>query len=77
MPGFFEKHKEMMRSAEQGADTIVWLSICDRVVEEPRFNGQFFFDREIASEHLPMCNTTSPQEHTDRLYQKCKTMCGL
>lgn len=40
MPGFYEKMKDRLRSAEQGADTIVWLSVSDSALL--RKSGLFF-----------------------------------
>jgi len=77
MPGFYDRLKDMMRTTEQGADTIIWLAACDKVVKDEASNGQFFFDRSIASEHLPMCNTVSPPAHVKKLYDECRRMAGL
>ena len=40
MPGFYEKMKSRLRTAEQGADTMVWLSISKSVNKEK--SGQFW-----------------------------------
>ena len=40
MPGFYEKMKNRLRTPEQGADTLVWLSISKNVNKEK--SGQFW-----------------------------------
>ncbi len=40
MPDFYEKMKNRLRTAEQGADTLVWLSIAQSIKSEQ--NGQFY-----------------------------------
>lgn len=41
-PSFYEKAKDMLRSPDQGADTIIWLTCCSH---QPH-SGAFYFDRE-------------------------------
>lgn len=40
MPDFYEKMKDRLRTAEQGADTAIWLAISDAALKKP--SGQFF-----------------------------------
>ena len=40
MPDFYEKMKNRLRTAEQGADTAVWLAISDAALKQP--SGLFF-----------------------------------
>lgn len=40
MPDFYEKMKNRLRSAEQGADTAIWLAISDAALNQP--SGLFF-----------------------------------
>lgn len=61
MPEFYEKMKNELRSAEQGADTIVWAVIAERVRKEFP-NGSFFEDRQAVSEHLPLSGTKSSEK---------------
>ena len=49
IPGFFKLTRRILRSAEQGADTALWLAVCDRAQATP---GRFWFDRAARSEHL-------------------------
>ncbi len=50
MPEFHRKMQGKLRTEEEGADTIVWLSGTKGLTEED--NGRFFFDRERAITHL-------------------------
>ena len=49
LPGFNRMMRPLLRSPEQGADTIVWLAAAD---EPGKTSGQFWFDRRIAPTHL-------------------------
>ena len=49
LPGFNRMMKPLLRSPEQGADTIVWLAAAD---EPGKTSGHFWFDRRIAPIHL-------------------------
>ena len=40
MPQFYEKMKDRLRTAEEGADTIVWLAVSDAALSQP--SGLFF-----------------------------------
>lgn len=40
MPSFYEKMKNRLRTAEEGADTVVWLSLSDAALKQP--SGLFF-----------------------------------
>lgn len=51
MPGFHRKMKDRLRTSEQGADTIIWLSIADMCNET---NGAFYQDRKPVAKHLPL-----------------------
>ncbi len=46
LPGFSEKQKQSgneLRSLDEGADTIVWMSASDSI---KNISGKFFFDRK-------------------------------
>ncbi len=47
MPDFYEKMKNRLRTAEQGADTLVWLSMAQSVKSEQ--NGQFYLGMFICT----------------------------
>ena len=48
MPGFRDKFQSSLRSQDEGADTIVWLSVCDKERLLKKCNGKFFLDRALA-----------------------------
>ncbi|XP_023674527.1 dehydrogenase/reductase SDR family member 12-like isoform X1 [Paramormyrops kingsleyae] len=61
MPEFHHAMREKLRSADQGADTVVWLSVSQAAVTLP--SGCFFQDRRPVSTHLPFAWThTSPEQ---------------
>lgn len=49
LPTFNKVMKPLLRTPEQGADTIVWLASSDEPMES---NGQFWFDRQVAPTHI-------------------------
>jgi NAD(P)-dependent dehydrogenase (short-subunit alcohol dehydrogenase family) len=49
LPTFSKLMKPLLRTAEQGADTIVWLACADEPAES---TGRFWFDRRVAPTHL-------------------------
>lgn len=78
IPGFYKALKSQMRSAEEGADTIVWLAASD----EARGNkyGQFFFDRAIVPRHLIAAGTKYTDVQSDELGEKLRCIaekCGV
>lgn len=40
MPGFYEKMKDRLRTADQGADTATWLALSAAALRQP--SGLFF-----------------------------------
>lgn len=40
MPGFYEKMKTRLRTAEEGADTLVWLALSEAALKQT--SGLFF-----------------------------------
>ena len=65
MPDFYAKFKDKLRTAEQGADTVVWLSVSAAANQAP--SGKFWQDRQPVSAHLPLAWTQSSQEDRDKL----------
>ena len=49
IPSFWERTQNILRSPEEGADTILWLAICDLAQSQP---GRFWFDRAPRKTHL-------------------------
>ncbi|XP_042073751.1 dehydrogenase/reductase SDR family member 12-like isoform X2 [Haplochromis burtoni] len=61
MPDFHQSMKDSLRTPEQGADTVVWLSVSEAAVKNP--SGRFYQDRKMVSTHLPLAWThSSPLE---------------
>lgn len=67
MPEFYEKMKNRLRTAEQGADTATWLAISAAALKHP--SGLFFEDRRPASTHLPLAWTKTSEEE-DSVFMK-------
>lgn len=70
LPRFYRITKSFLRTAEQGADTIVWLG----TAEEPgRSSGQFWHDRRQRPTHrLPWTKETAADR--DRLWAECQRL---
>ncbi len=67
IPRFWRVMRRRLRTAEQGADTIVWLSAVRRV---PGKSGSFWFDRQIAKTYL-LPFTRETREAREQLWQQC------
>ena len=65
LPTFNKIMKPLLRSVEQGADTIVWLAASE---EGGRHSGRFFFDRRAVETHLSDSTVATPESRT-RLMQ--------
>ncbi|KAK6195826.1 hypothetical protein SNE40_001177 [Patella caerulea] len=72
MPSFYEKMKDRLRSAEQGADTAVWLALIPNIKQKP--NGEFYQDRQVVSKHLPLAWTKSSSQENEELVKKLDEM---
>ena len=59
LPGFRRLTQRVLRSAEEGADTIVWLA---RASEAGLVSGKLFLDREPRTTHLQSATTESTEE---------------
>ncbi|XP_056297741.1 DHRS-12_like_SDR_c-like domain-containing protein [Pseudoliparis swirei] len=57
MPDFHRSMKDSLRTPDQGADTVVWLSVSE--VATGNASGLFYQDRKPASAHLPLAWTRS------------------
>nr|XP_002132114.1 dehydrogenase/reductase SDR family member 12-like [Ciona intestinalis] len=68
MPGFYEYMKDNLRTAEQGADTIVWLSVSDAALAQP--SGLFFLDRKAVPTHLALAWTRESAEDRNTFLTK-------
>lgn len=73
LPRFREATRTILRSAEQGADTIVWLAASH---EGSMARGGFYLDREPRRTHAPMSFTRSSASDVDRLWAMCEELSG-
>jgi dehydrogenase/reductase SDR family protein 12 len=60
LPDFHAARAGTLRTAEQGADTAVWLAAAPALPEG--VNGALFFDRAVAREHFPLAGTRGPRD---------------
>ncbi len=68
MPDFHRKMGDKLRSAAEGADTLVWLCISPDVEKQP--SGSFFQDRVAVKKHLPLVWTNSSPEDEQKFMDK-------
>jgi len=59
LPGFRRLTQRVLRSSQEGADTIVWLA---RAREADKTSGQLFLDREPRTTHLRQRTVESADE---------------
>jgi hypothetical protein len=72
LPRFWSTMRPLLRTPEQGADTIVWLAASPRV--EGR-TGLFWFDRQPrATWLLPWAHESDAERR--QLWQLCERLCG-
>ena len=68
LPAFRLLTKPLLRSAEQGADTICWLASCGQGID----SGKFWSDRSIRTIHrLPRTRKSDTPEVREALWQWC------
>ena len=71
LPRFHQVTRTILRTPEEGADTIAWLAIR----QPPPPSGRFWFDRAEVSEHyLPWTHATEEEER--RFWAHCDTIVG-
>jgi dehydrogenase/reductase SDR family protein 12 len=63
LPGFYKVTKGVLRTAAEGADTIVWMAVAS---EARKLNGQFLLDRTPHPAHL-MSKTKSTEAECKKL----------
>jgi NAD(P)-dependent dehydrogenase (short-subunit alcohol dehydrogenase family) len=73
LPKFHAVMRSVLRSAEQGADTVVWLATSER----PRGTlGRFWFDRRVAPEY-PLPWTREKATARQALVRRCEELSGV
>ena len=76
LPGFRRLTRRVLRNAEEGADTIVWLA---RAKEAGMVSGKLFLDREPRTTHLRSATKETPEERAqlipwlERTYASLRT----
>uniref|UniRef100_A0AAR2K1Z1 Dehydrogenase/reductase (SDR family) member 12 n=1 Tax=Pygocentrus nattereri TaxID=42514 RepID=A0AAR2K1Z1_PYGNA len=72
MPQFHQMMRDRLRTAAQGADTVIWLAVSKTAVETA--SGLFFQDRKVVPTHLPLAWTHSSQEDVQVFIGQLKTL---
>jgi hypothetical protein len=72
LPRFYRLTRPLLRTPEQGADTIVWLGAAD---EPGRSTGLFWHDRRSRPTHL-LPWTTETHDERERLWAQCARLTG-
>jgi NAD(P)-dependent dehydrogenase (short-subunit alcohol dehydrogenase family) len=75
LPRFGRLMGPLLRTPEQGADTLVWLAAEDRATRD---SGGFWADRRQRSMHrLPATRRSDTAERRNRLWAECERLAGL
>jgi dehydrogenase/reductase SDR family member 12 len=64
LPGFYSVTRRLLRSPEQGADTVVWLAASS---EAGKVSGKFWLDREQHPSHIFRRTRETPEERNQLL----------
>jgi hypothetical protein len=72
LPRFYRLTKPLLRTPQQGADTIVWLGAA---AEPGRSSGGFWHDRRTRPTHLLPGTRETPAER-QRLWSACAELSG-
>lgn len=72
LPRFWRAMRPLLRTPEEGADTVIWLAACPRIAGE---TGRFWFDREPRPTHLVPWTREDPAER-ERLWARCESLVG-
>lgn len=68
LPGFYKNFKAILRTPEQGADSIVWCACSPAAAQIP--NGSFVEDRHVAKAHLIGAGTQPSDELVKQFVDK-------
>lgn len=75
LPTFAKVMGPLLRTPEQGADSLVWLAADDRALES---NGSFWLDRRIRPIHrLPSTRRADTPERRTRLWDRVASTAGV
>jgi NAD(P)-dependent dehydrogenase (short-subunit alcohol dehydrogenase family) len=72
LPGFHRLTEPLLRSPEQGADTIVWLGAA---AEPGESSGGFWHDRRRRPAHRVPWTRETPEDR-ERLWRECERLTG-
>ncbi|XP_051989317.1 dehydrogenase/reductase SDR family member 12-like [Xyrauchen texanus] len=72
MPQFHQMMRDRLRTAEQGADTVVWLAVSQAAAAFP--SGLFFQDRTPFPAHLPLAWTHSSRHDVKVFMGRLETL---
>jgi len=75
MADFHKKMEGRLRSPEEGADTLVWLSLSPNARNKER-SGEFYQDRVAVKKHLPLAWTQNNESDEKQLMEKLKEIAG-
>ncbi len=73
LPRFHSVMRYLLRSADEGADTVVWLAVSDRAKGT---HGSFWFDRRVAPEYPLSWTRESPVARRE-LLALCEKLSGV
>ncbi len=68
MQGFLSVMGGVLRTEEEGADTVVWLAVADQARE---FTGKYLFDRKPRKKHKALAGTKSNPSDLTQLADIC------
>lgn len=69
LPGFYTRTRRLLRTPEQGADTIVWLATAP---EAGRVSGRFWLDRRPHTTHVFSHTRETPAERRQLWEELCR-----
>jgi NAD(P)-dependent dehydrogenase (short-subunit alcohol dehydrogenase family) len=73
LPRFWRIMRNRLRTPKEGADTVLWLAVAERVAGE---TGNFWFDRRPVPTHLVWWTRESASER-QRLWDFCEARSGV
>jgi dehydrogenase/reductase SDR family protein 12 len=68
MPEFYKIYHNVLRTPQQGADTLCWLCVAAGL---DLYSGEFFRDRELEYKHLPLSRTHYKETEVNNLWNTC------
>ena len=75
MQGFYSLMRPLLRSEEQGAETMIWLAASPDA-KGPNQSGRYFWDRQVRSVDLPLAPTRTPDTQSKAVAQWIDDLLG-